>query len=120
LKLELFQVLKKNRHAKTIEIISLKTGQKRISNKNLIRKIFVNDFISQDDAEECIRIMLKKLIKPDNINFNREMYVCNSNKNNSTIAAVHPECYITEIETMLESENEFMDTYNYKHYPPDV
>ncbi len=32
LKLELFQVLKKNRHAKTIEIISLKTGQKRISN----------------------------------------------------------------------------------------
>ena len=48
------------------------------------------------------------------------MYVCNSNKNNSTITAVHPECYITEIETMLESENAFMDTYNYKHYPPDV
>ena len=73
LKLELFQVLRKNRHAKTIEIISLKTGQKCISNKNLIQKIFVNDFISQDDAEECIRLILKKLIKPDNINFHREM-----------------------------------------------
>ena len=120
LKLELFQVLRKNRHAKTIEIISLKTGQKCISNKNLIRKIFVNDFISQDDAEECIRIILKKFINPDNINFNKEMYECNSNKNNSTITAVHPECYITEIETMLESENAFMDMYNYKHYPPDV
>ena len=120
LKLELFQVLRKNRHAKTIEIISLKTGQKCISNKNLIRKIFVNDFISQDDAEECIRIILKKFINPDNINFNKEMYECNSNKNNSTITAVHPECYKTEIETMLESENAFMDMYNYKHYPPDV
>ena len=120
LKLELFQVLRKNRHAKTIEIISLKTGQKCMSNKNLIRKIFVNDFISQDNAEECIRIILEKLVEPENINFNREMYECNSNKNNSTITAVHPECYITEIETMLESENALMDTYNYKHYPPDV
>jgi len=62
LKLELFQVLRKNRHAKTIEIISLKTGQKCISNKNLIRKIFVNDFISQDDAEECIRLILKTFL----------------------------------------------------------
>ncbi len=33
LKLELFQVLKKYRKTKTIEIISLKTGQKCMTNK---------------------------------------------------------------------------------------
>ena len=76
LKLELFQVLRKNKHAKTIEIISLKTGQKDISNKNLIQKIFVNDFISQDDAEECIRLILKKLLNQIILTFiERCMYV---------------------------------------------
>ena len=55
-----------------------------MTNKNLIRKIFVNEFISQDNAEECIRILLDKL-KPVNINLNDDVYLCESNENKNTV-----------------------------------
>ena len=55
LHLELFQVLRKNRKAKTVKIISLRTGQKHMTTKNLICKILVNDLISVNNAEKCIR-----------------------------------------------------------------
>ena len=114
LKLELFQVLKKYRKTKTIEIISLKTGQKCMTNKNLIRKIFVNEFISQDNAEECIRILLDKL-KPVNINLNDDVYLCESNENKNTVNTLNQKSYLPEIEDMLDS---FMDDKDKDIYDP--
>ena len=121
LQLDLFQVLKKNRKPKSIEIISLRTGQKQMTNKNLIRKIFVNEFISVNAAEKCVKTLFtwKQFTQPGNVH--RSSAVCDDPKEKNTVNMLHTKSYIADIENMLESDNSFMDTEydEWKQKPPD-
>ena len=116
LHLELFQVLRKNRKAKTVEIISLRTGQKHMTTKNLIGKILVNDLISVNNAEKCIR----EIFRWETFTQDYEENI-RRNKEGNTVNSLHTETCITEIENMLELENSFMDTEyeEWKQKPPD-
>ena len=52
-------------------------------------------------------------LKPVNINFTEDVYLCESNENKNTVNTLNPGSYLPEIVDMLDS---FMD---WKDKPPD-
>jgi len=120
--LELFQVLRKASKAKNLEIISLRTGLIHTVHKTQIRKIKINEFISEWKAENYIKkiVNLARFTKPGQNNWNEPLFHFEKDdKSEPDLDQTNPN--ITEIRKLMERdiENEEKEN-NFKEKPPDI
>ena len=113
--LELFQVLNKASKSKNYEIISLRTGLKHTVHKSQIRKININEFISEWKAENYIKkiVNLARFTKPaSENNWNKPLFNFEDITETTPIVEIDPNLtgiqknIETEIETEIEPEIE--------------
>ena len=79
--LNLFQVIKKDKHSSTLEIQSLRTGQINTTDIRKVRKIEVSEFISELQAENYFRNIpdFSKFTKPGIIKIEEPLFDCKDN-----------------------------------------
>jgi len=121
--LELFQVLQKASKSKNYEIISLRTGLIHTVHKTQIRKIKINEFISEWKAENYIKkiVNLARFTKPGTNNWNDPLFNFEDHENTKTgNDTIDPDITGTEkiMETPTESNTE--NTSSWKEKPPDL
>jgi len=113
---------KESSKAKNLEIISLRTGLIHTVHKTQIRKIKINEFISEWKAENYIKkiVNLARFTKPGQNNWNEPLFHFEKDdKSEPDLDQTNPN--ITEIRKLMERdiENEEKEN-NFKEKPPDI